>query len=69
MYKEIIESKVMQTIGAYTIAKSIEQTYWDNGKRFGSADVWYDIYLDGGNGDIVASFDKLNEARKWARSN
>lgn len=69
MYKEIKETKVMQTIGAYTIVKSVEQTYWDNGKRFGSADVWYDIYLDGGDGDIVASFDKLNNARKWARSN
>ena len=59
----------METIGVYTIIKSTEQVYWDDGKRFGSADVWYDVCLDGGNGDIVASFDKLNEARKWAKEN
>ena len=69
MYIETESTKVMETIGVYTIIKSTEQAYWDNGKRFGSADVWYDIYLDGGDGDIVASFDKLNNARKWARSN
>lgn len=68
MYKEIIETKIMQTIGAYTIVKSVEQAYWDNGKRFGTPDVWYDIYLDGGDGDIVASYDKLNDARRWARA-
>ena len=64
MYKEIIETKVMQTIGAYTIVKSAEQTYWDNGKRFGRAQTWYDICLDGGNGDIYESCDKLQAARK-----
>ena len=69
MYKEIEETKVMQTIGAYTIVKSIEQTYWDNGKRYGRTNTWYDICLNGGDGDIVASFDKLNDTRKWARSN
>ena len=69
MYKKVEGTKVIQTIGAYTIVKSIEQTYWDNGKRFGGAVVWYDIYLGGGDGDIVASFDKLNEARKWAKEN
>lgn len=68
MRKEIIETKNMQTIGAYTIVKSVERTYWDNGKRFGSPHTWYDICLDGGNGDIVASYDKLNEARRWARA-
>lgn len=69
MYKKVEETKTMQTIGEYTIVKSVEQTYWDNGRRFGSADIWYDIYLDEGNGDIAASFDKLNEARKWAKEN
>ena len=67
MRKEIMETKVMQTIGAYTIVKSVEQMYWDDGRRAGRAHIWYDICLDGGNGDIVASYDKLNEARKWAR--
>ena len=68
MYKEIIETKIMQTIGVYTIVKSVEQTYWDDGKRAGRVHNSYDVCLDGGNGDIVASYDKLNEARRWARS-
>ena len=67
MYKEIEETKVMQTIGAYTIIKSVEQNYWDDGTRAGRMHNHYDVCLDGGNGDIVASFDKLNEARKWAK--
>ena len=68
MRKEIIETKIMQTIGAYTIVKSVEQAYWDDGTRAGRAHNWYDICLDGGNGDIVASHEKLNEARRWARA-
>ena len=67
MYKEIIETKIMQTIGAYTIVKSVEQHYWDNGKRFGRAHTWYDICIDSGDGDIVASYDKLNNAYNWAK--
>ena len=69
MYKEIEETKVMQTIGAYTIIKSVEQEYLDNGKIYGKPQTWYDICLDDGDGDIVYSCDKLNEARKWAKEN
>ena len=64
MRKEIIKRENIQTIGNYTIVKSVEQTYWDNGKRFGRAATWYDICLDGGNGDIVESYDKLVSAKK-----
>ena len=35
MYKKIQKTKIIQTIGEYTIIKSVEQTYWDNGERFG----------------------------------
>ena len=69
MYKELIETKIMQTIGAYTIVKSVEQNYWYDGTRAGRMHNHYDVCLDGGNGDIVVSFDKLNEARKWAKEN
>lgn len=69
MRKEIEETKIIQTIGEYTIVKSVEQMYWDDGGRAGRSHNWYDICLDGGNGDIVASFDKLNAARKWAKEN
>lgn len=67
MYKQVQETKIIQTIGQYTIAKSIEQTYWDNGVRFGKPQTWYDICLDNGDGDIIASYDKLNSALKWAK--
>lgn len=67
MRTEILETKIMQTIGAYTIVKSVEQTYWDDGTRAGRVHNHYDICLDGGNGDIVASYSKLNEARRWAK--
>lgn len=69
MRKEIKETKIIQTIGKYTIVKSVEQMYWDDGRRAGNPQNWYDICLDDGNGDIVASYDKLNEARKWAKEN
>lgn len=69
MYKRTEETKVMQTIGQYTIIKSVVQAYWDDGTRAGRMHNWYDVCLDGGNGDIVYSCDKLNEARKWAKEN
>ena len=69
MYKRTEETKVMQTIGAYTIVKSVQQTYWNDGSKASKLHSYYDVCLDGGDGDIVASFDKLNEARKWAKEN
>ena len=67
MYKKIQKTKIIQTICEYTIIKSVEQTYWDNGERFGKPHTWYDICLDGRDGDIVTSYKKLNAARKWAK--
>ena len=69
MYKEIIETKVMQTIGAYTIVKSVEQAYWDDGTRAGRVHNVYDVYLGNEEGDIVYSCDKLNDARRWTKEN
>lgn len=67
MYRKTIESEIKQTIGEYTIVKSVEQIYFDNGVKCGNAKTWYDVCLDNGDGDIVFSCDKSNEARKWAR--
>jgi hypothetical protein len=69
MRKEIIKQEKMQTIGDYTIVKSVEQNHWDDGTRAGRMHNHYDVCLDGGDGDIVYSCDKLNEARKWAKEN
>lgn len=67
MYKEIIEHKLIQTIGQYGIVKTKEQYYLDNGSRFGREYVVYDVCLDNGDGDIVASFNMLKLARKYAK--
>lgn len=64
MYKKTIKTENIQTLGNYTIVKSVEQTYWDNGKKFGAAQTWYDICLDGGNGDILESSDKIRTAKR-----
>lgn len=69
MYKQTEEVKVIQTIGKYTIVKSVEQNYWDDGTRAGRMHNWYDVCLGGEDGDIVYSCDKLNESRKWAKEN
>ena len=69
MRKEIIKQEIMQTIGNYTIVKSVEQPCLYDGRRFGKKVNWYDVCLDGGNGDIVCSFEKLRAAKKWIKEN
>lgn len=69
MWKKVLESKVIEMIGEYGIVKSKEQDYLPNGTKNGKAKAWYDVCLDGGDGDIVASFDKVKDARKWANDN
>lgn len=68
MERRIVESSIVETIGEYGIAKVKEETVWDNGKVFGRK-TFYDVCLEHGEGDIVASFSKISEARKWAKEN
>ena len=68
MYRNVVDHNLVYIIGDYGIVKVKEETVWDNGKVSNKKTV-YDVCLDCGDGDIVASFDKLNNARKWARSN
>ena len=67
MYKETIKRKVIQTIGEYTIVKIKEQTYFEDGTKFGKADIVYDICINGSGGDIVHYCNTLRDARKWAK--
>lgn len=69
MWKKVLESKIIEMVGEYGIVKSKEQNYLSNGAKDGKAKTWYDVCLDGGDGDIVASFNKITEARKWAKEN
>jgi hypothetical protein len=68
MERRVVESIIVDIVGEYGIAKVKEETVWNNGKVFGKK-VMYDVCLDKGEGDIVASFNKIIEARKWAKEN
>lgn len=67
--RELISSEIIETIEVYTIVKTKERTLDINGKPYGKVQAWYDICLDNGNGDIVASFDNIKAAKKWAKEN
>lgn len=68
MEKRVINSELKEVIGEYGIVKVKEQTIWSNGKVCGST-IIYDVCLEQGEGDIVASFRKIKDAKKWAKEN
>lgn len=68
MEKKVVNAELVEKIGEYGVVKVKEQTVWSNGKVFGST-ITYDVCLEHGEGDIVASFDKLRDAKKWAKEN
>lgn len=68
MYKKTIDSDIVEIVGEYGIIKYKEKTFWDNGKVFGTQSG-YDVALEQGEGDVVASFDYIKDARKWAKEN
>ena len=68
MERKVVNSELKEVIGEYGVMKVKEQTIWNNGKVFGST-IMYDVCLEQGEGDIVASFKKICEARKWAKEN
>jgi hypothetical protein len=68
MERKVVDSFVVAIVGEYGITRVVEHTIWNNGKVFGKK-VLYDVCLEQGEGDIVASFEKLIEARKWAKEN
>lgn len=67
--RELIKSKIIETIGEYTIVMAKEKAIDSNGEQYGYALTWFDICLDNGDGDIVASFKTIKEARKWIKEN
>lgn len=69
MEKEILGIKLIETIGDYTIVRLRERTVKQNGIIYGKIQTWYDVCLDYGDGDIVCSYNKLSDARKWAKEN
>lgn len=67
--RELISSEIVETIGEYTIVKTKERMLDANGKPYGRIHVWFDVCLNSGDGDIVASYDNIRAARKWAKEN
>ena len=69
MYKQVLTNEIVDTINKYTIIKMKEKNLDYMGTLYGHTEVWYNVCLDNEDGDIVASFKTVNEARKWAREN
>lgn len=65
MYRKVLESEVLQTIGEHTIVKSVEQVYFDDCTKCGKPTTWYDVCLDNGDGDIVFSCSDKDMAVEW----
>lgn len=68
MERKVVNAELKEIIGEYGIVRVKEQTVWYNGKVFGST-IMYDVCLEQGEGDIVASFSKIKDAKKWAKEN
>lgn len=69
MEKRVLEYKTIKIIGEYGIVKCKERFFCDSGKPASHVITIYDVCLDEGNGDIVASFSTSREAKKWAKEN
>lgn len=67
--RKLLSAEIIEIIGEFTIIKTKERTLDENGKQYGRTHTWYDICLDNGNGDLVASYDNIKSARKWAKEN
>lgn len=68
MERKVVDSIVTAIVGEYGIVRVVEHTVWNNGKVFGKK-ILYDVCLDRGDGNIVASFERMIDARKWAKEN
>ena len=65
MFRKVLESEILQTVGEHTIVKSVEQVYFDNCTKCGKPTTWYDVCLDNGDGDIVFSCSNKDMAIEW----
>lgn len=62
-----LNSKVMCVINGLGIIRCEEKKVDYDGNVYGQNHVWYDVCLDNGEGDIIESFKKLADAKKFAR--
>ena len=69
MKRETLRLNLIEVVGEYGIQRCKERDLDYKGEPYGPIYTWYDVCLDGGDGDIVFSSKKLHEARKWAKEN
>ena len=69
MEKRIILSAVVYTNEKYGVVKCKERWCANDGKFISKVETWYDVCLEKGNGDIVASFKTMKEAKQYIRGN
>lgn len=68
MYKNIVDARLMAKIGEYGIVRVKEELRFNAGS-VAKREVWYDVCLDQGEGDIVTSFNNIKAAKQWAKEN
>ena len=68
MYTKTIDNNIVEIIGEYGIIRYKEKVFFESGKSF-KTQAGYDVALEYGNGDVVASFHYIKDARKWAKEN
>lgn len=68
MENKVMEVSMIDVIGEYGIVKVKEEITFGNGKVFMKR-TFYDVCLEHGDGDIVASFGKVSDARRWVKEN
>lgn len=69
MERFVLSTEIVAMTEKYGIVKSKEKSLDNQGRPFGSIQTWYDVCLECGDGDIVASFGNLRAATKWVREN
>ena len=68
-YHQVISNEFIEMISDYGIYKAKEKPIGSDGLPHGHIQVWYDVVMEKGDGDIVTSFKTLKAARKWAKEN
>lgn len=62
-----IRSEIAETVSGLGIVRCEERAKNLNGELHGQTLVWYDVCADNGTGDILESFKRLSDARRYAK--
>lgn len=62
-----LKTEKVAEIWGLGIIRCEEKKVTADGEVYGQKNVWYDVCLDNGNGDIIESFKTKKAAEKFAR--